>query len=1114
MAQDKLQYEFKINGIKREITDITTLNQQLSKTDALVNKISGKSFDTLSPKVEGLSNSLVDLNGNILKTGEGIEDSAKKGGEAFDELSSNVDNFGKTLNIQGEKGAEFGQKLDKSAKGAEKSFIALSNTVELFGGDSQYIAKVVNALKILNEVTAAQSLIAKSAAKSDNASTTGKLQAVGELIQGQTAAKKSTEALATAEETLAGASAAAGKNTGGLANSLKLGNPYLIAAAVAVAALVVAYNYAAEKKKEQIALEEEMAKSLIATNRILQERNDIRTNFENQEIDVQIKSLTDQLAILELQNGSLEKQENIRKRILLLQNQQTIKNIDNVTNLVSTLNTELVKAEESYKQTLKTITDEQTSGISAFFKGIVNNITGSEFTPTINAEQQGKLNEKKQEELEIQKKIDKAVKDITILNQQLNQQNLDGVALLNAQNQKIREQYNLQVQQEVLALKKEQRDAQNRIDNSNSNEEIEAEKLKLKKLEDLINDFDKKIITDNGGSLTSSIQENLSNQIKLITETYDLDFRIFKTNEERKNAEAIQKNKDRITELNKELSTGKNSSGDRLNPKVLEQNKILIKKLTEENANIELNAQKDLNNKLIEQQIELKQKLINEFNLPASVVEELFAPIINGQDSANDKLIEDAKVTQDIIEKLILQSNKRIIELIKDKQQSERNAAFSLLEKYFQDEVDLSEEGRKKILDNNERYGLLNIFALIKQKQKELEILKKATEDQIAEINKIRKSQIDKNNADPTLSNNPEELAKANAKVNADADGQIKNLEDKFTAVKDFFNGTITEMLNGAAKILESFSDSIFGVADALNELANVQDQIRIDQAEKEIEDLQELQDRKEEIISQSNSNINDIENQLKTAKGSRHAYLLGLLATEQRHLQDAENEKEALVEQEKKRDAEIKQLQKDGTIRALKMEKAVTIAAGITAEARIIASLAGLGPFGLAAGITAAVALAVETGIRVATLDKQIAAAQEAAMGGELSGPSHAQEGIRGTGAFGNIEVEGGEYIVRKKVVENNRDIIQKLNSLGDTTRFALVPADQSSIKYRAAYGAQVQENFAGIQQALTENSASSLEPIVQAIRDIQISIGVDQITDQQKKVAKIEQLASTKRV
>ena len=321
-------------------------------------------------------------------------------------------------------------------------------------------------------------------------------------------------------------------------------------------------------------------------------------------------------------------------------------------------------------------------------------------------------------------------------------------------------------------------------------------------------------------------------------------------------------------------------------------------------------------------------------------------------------------------------------------------------------------------------------------------------------------------------------------------------------------------MIYGAAKILESFSDSIFGVADALNELANVQDQIRIDQAEKEIEDLQELQDRKEEIISQSNSNINDIENQLKTAKGSRHAYLLGLLATEQRHLQDAENEKEALVEQEKKRDAEIKQLQKDGTIRALKMEKAVTIAAGITAEARIIASLAGLGPFGLAAGITAAVALAVETGIRVATLDKQIAAAQEAAMGGELSGPSHAQEGIRGTGAFGNIEVEGGEYIVRKKVVENNRDIIQKLNSLGDTTRFALVPADQSSIKYRAAYGAQVQENFAGIQQALTENSASSLEPIVQAIRDIQISIGVDQITDQQKKVAKIEQLASTKRV
>jgi hypothetical protein len=84
-----------------------------------------------------------------------------------------------------------------------------------------------------------------------------------------------------------------------------------------------------------------------------------------------------------------------------------------------------------------------------------------------------------------------------------------------------------------------------------------------------------------------------------------------------------------------------------------------------------------------------------------------------------------------------------------------------------------------------------------------------------------------------------------------------------------------------------------------------------------------------------------------------------------------------------------------------------------------------------IAAQITAA---KIRTGIGVGTLIAQTiaegSAPQKAESGGLLVGPSHSQGGIRGTGSFSNIEVEGGEFIVNKKATQKNLGLLKSINS------------------------------------------------------------------------------------
>lgn len=58
-------------------------------------------------------------------------------------------------------------------------------------------------------------------------------------------------------------------------------------------------------------------------------------------------------------------------------------------------------------------------------------------------------------------------------------------------------------------------------------------------------------------------------------------------------------------------------------------------------------------------------------------------------------------------------------------------------------------------------------------------------------------------------------------------------------------------------------------------------------------------------------------------------------------------------------------------------------------------------------------------------------------AKGGLVMGPSHAAGGVRGTGMFGNIEVEGNEAIINKNSTQKFLPLLSKLNELGGGKAF-----------------------------------------------------------------------------
>jgi hypothetical protein len=109
---------------------------------------------------------------------------------------------------------------------------------------------------------------------------------------------------------------------------------------------------------------------------------------------------------------------------------------------------------------------------------------------------------------------------------------------------------------------------------------------------------------------------------------------------------------------------------------------------------------------------------------------------------------------------------------------------------------------------------------------------------------------------------------------------------------------------------------------------------------------------------------------------------------------------------------------------------QAVAISEGIRFLTSYASRSAALGPIAGPIAYFATVASILASIYAVTKQFKALTAVTKLRQGGKLRGPSHEQGGIRGTGAFTDIEAEGGEYVTNKRSARKYDQTLEALNA------------------------------------------------------------------------------------
>lgn len=255
-----------------------------------------------------------------------------------------------------------------------------------------------------------------------------------------------------------------------------------------------------------------------------------------------------------------------------------------------------------------------------------------------------------------------------------------------------------------------------------------------------------------------------------------------------------------------------------------------------------------------------------------------------------------------------------------------------------------------------------------------------------------------------------------------EAKKELKDLEQatKNTAkdVSQSMDELISTTISSYTQMLGQGLSMIAEIWQAVSDMRVAAIEAQIEDLEDEYSELEKAYEKQEALVEKHTNKVSDIENELKTARGDRRAYLIEQLNSERRAqieaLQEEENIERKKQQNEKKQEALDKKRQREQK----KAAKAQAIISGALTIANALATAPFI-PVGIAMGALATGLVAVQ----IAKINST-----QYADGGLLNGKPHSQGGI----PVGNtgIEVEGNEYVVNKKSTQANLPLIDYINS------------------------------------------------------------------------------------
>lgn len=331
-----------------------------------------------------------------------------------------------------------------------------------------------------------------------------------------------------------------------------------------------------------------------------------------------------------------------------------------------------------------------------------------------------------------------------------------------------------------------------------------------------------------------------------------------------------------------------------------------------------------------------------------------------------------------------------------------------------------------------------------------------------------------------------------------DLDDLTENVHDAAAEneknLHNLLNNTIKSVLDSIDQYVQAFSE----ITSQWNELINNQldaQQTKLDKEaellDKEYELLDEQYQKQEELTKNHTDKINDIEDELKEARGERRQHLIDALVAEREERikslekeQDIAKKKEENEKKQKAVEAKQDALEKK---RKEQQKRQNIVQATINTYTAVNNALA-VQPWFVGLALSA---VALSMGLaNVAAISKQ-----KYAKGGKLNGNSHAQGGI----PVGNtgIEVEGGEYVVNRQSTKYNESLINYINrNQRPITREELIDfydngkrmGIHENIGKRYAMGGQLSSNIKGldIQSLMNYTPPTDNRPIVVSVVDI----------------------------
>ena len=240
----------------------------------------------------------------------------------------------------------------------------------------------------------------------------------------------------------------------------------------------------------------------------------------------------------------------------------------------------------------------------------------------------------------------------------------------------------------------------------------------------------------------------------------------------------------------------------------------------------------------------------------------------------------------------------------------------------------------------------------------------------------------------------------------------------------DKFNKNI-EAIKG---LTSEASNLINGIYDLANQ--------RLDNQLTKINEAKEVAQAELETL---NNEITDIDNRIKTlndeakeASGQRADFLNAQLERELNNREKVQNQIDAQTSSIKSLESQEQKLAQEREKNARQQARIQALAIVAQSALALAQAVGAVTNTASQTGVGAVVAVPAVLGViasAIATVTSLIGAAKTFENGGLLEGASHDNGGIKGTGSFSNIEVEGGEYIVNKRATKQFLPLLESIN-------------------------------------------------------------------------------------